>query len=211
MRSCGRLLVSMFGMKQCMLWALFVLAVGSVAPSQKAVKKTPDPASFVLDRNKPFVYIEFLRIGKREPLREEEVSEGVWLKIVNNCRVSIEFMAYGGNGDEAIPNEEVVYDEYQGPVITTPDGKQSPPPQKRRSEMPGGYMYDVGGSLLLAPGKSLSFSLPINHVAADWHIEIPFDFVLPSTRSSRPKMSALFFLNDVPEEYKAQFQQHDKK
>lgn len=194
-----------------MLWAFIVLAFGGVAPSQKATKKKPQPAGFLLDHNKPFVYIEFLRVGKREPLGEGEVSEGVWLRIVNNCRVSIQFMAYGGNGNETIPNEEVVYDEYEGTVVTRLDGTQSPPPQQPRSEMPGGYLYDVGGSVILVPGKSLSFSLPINHVAQDWHIQIPFNFVLPSTRQSAPKMSAPFYLDDVPEQYRAQFQQHRKE
>ena len=167
-------------------------------------------ASFVLDRNQPFVYVEFLRVGKREPLREKEVSEGVWLRIVNNCRVPIQFMANGGNGDEAIPNEKVVYDEYNGVVTTMPDGKQSPPPQKPRSEMPGGYMFHVGSNYILTPGKGLSFSVPINHVAVDWHIEIPFDFVLQSTPCCQPRMSAVFFLDDVPEEYTGEFQRHKK-
>lgn len=201
----------MFVMQRFLISVFLILIFVGVVPAQKAGNKAaPHPASFVLDHNKPFVYVEFLRVGKRKPLREEEVSEGVWLRIVNNCRVPIQFMAYGGNGDEAIPKEEVVYDEYQGYIVTNLDGSQSPPPQTPRSEMPGGYSYDVGGNYILEPGKSLSFNVPINHVAMDWHIEIPFDFVLPSTRCCQPKMSATFYLSDVPEEYKSRFQQHKK-
>lgn len=196
----------MFVMKRCIFWAFVVLVFVGVTTSQNAGKTVPQrQASFLLDRNKPFVYIEFLRVGKREPLREAEVSTGMWLKIVNNCRVPIEFMAYGGNANEATPNEEVVYDEYQGVVVTTPAGQQSPPPQRPRSEMPGGYMSDVGSNYILDSGKSLTFSVPINHVAQDWHIEIPFDFALPNTPCCQPKMSAVFFLDEVPKEYRAQF------
>ena len=198
-------------LRRYLLWVLLVLFSVGVAPAQKPAKKAPPrPTAFVLDRSKPFVYVEFLRVGKRERLREGEVPEGVWLRIVNNCRVPIQFMAYGGNGDEAIHNEGVIYDEYHGAVVTMPDGTQSPPLQKPRSEMPGGYMYDVGSRYILEPGKSLSFSVPLNHVADDWHIEIPFDFVLPSTPCCQPKMSAVFFLDDVPDAYKSKFQQHKK-
>ena len=201
----------MLVMQRWIPWTLLVVAFAGVAPARAAEKKASHTsASFVLDGKKPFVYVEFLRVGKREPLGEKEVSEGVWLRIVNNCRVPIQFMAHGGNRNEAIPNEEVVYDEYYGPVMIMPDGKQSPPPQKPRSEMPSGYMSDVGSNYILAPGKGLSFSVPINHVAEDWHIEIPFDFVLPSPPCCQPKMSAVFFLANVPKEHKARFQQHNK-
>jgi hypothetical protein len=202
----------MLVMQRCITCAFLVLVFVGVAPAQKADKKAPqNPVLFVLNRNKPFVFVEFLRVGKREPLLEGEVPEGVWLKIVNNCRVPIQFMVSGGiSGDEAIPNHEVVYDEYHGVVLTTIDGKRSPPPQKPRSEMPSGYMFHVGGNLILTPGKSLSFSIPINHVAEDWHIEIPFAFVLPAAPCCQPRMSALFFLVDVPDEYKPKFGQTRK-
>jgi hypothetical protein len=203
--------LSMLVMQRCVLWVFLVVFLVSVAPAQKADQKAPqNPDSFVLVGNKPFVYVEFLRVGKREPLGEGEVPEGVWLKIVNNCRVPIQFMVSGGLGDEAIPNEEVVYDEYHGVIGTMANGEQSPPPQKPRSEMPGGYMFHVGSNYILPPGKSLSFSVPINHVAEDWHIEIPFAFVLPAVRCCQPRMSAVFFLYDVPDEYKKKFQQHKK-
>lgn len=120
-------------------------------------------------------------------------------------------MATSGSGDEVIPNEEVVYDEYSGVIVTMPDGTQSPPPQQPRSEMPGGYMFHVGSDFTLPAGGSLSFSVPVNHVAEDWHIEIPFQFVLPDVPCCQPKMSALFFLDDVPQKYKTKFQQHKKR
>jgi hypothetical protein len=203
------LAVSMLIVQRYIPWVFLVFFCVGAIPAQQAAKKAPHRSSaFVLDSSKPFVYVEFLRVGKREPLREGEISEGVWLRIVNNCHVPIQFMASGGNGNEAIPNEEVIYDEYHGVVGTMPDGSQSPPPQKPRSEMPSGYMFDVGSNYILLPGKNLSFSVPANHVAEDWHIEIPFDFVLPSTTCCQPKMTALFFLVNVPDGYKAKFQQH---
>jgi hypothetical protein len=204
----NRVAVSMLTMKRYIRWAFFVLLCACVLPAQRIAKKGPQrPPSFVLNRNKPFVYVEFLGVGKREPLRANEASEGVWLRLVNNCRVPIRFMAHGGNGYEAIPDEEVVYDRYSGPVATMPDGTQSPPPQQPLSEMPGGYMFHVGSDYTLASGKSLSFSVPVNHVAKDWHIEIPFQFVLPDVPCCQPKMSASFFLLNVPDGYKAKFQQ----
>ncbi len=44
---------------------------------------------FLLDGSRPYAYLQFDHVGVRKPIEAGEGSEGLWLRIVNNCVVPI--------------------------------------------------------------------------------------------------------------------------
>src|ERR1700722_8227643 len=52
----------------------------------EAQKRT---SSFVIDPSKPYVYLKFDHVGKRQPLSPHEPDKGLWIRLVNNCRLPI--------------------------------------------------------------------------------------------------------------------------
>ena len=58
------------------------------------------PSQFVIDPAEPYVYIKFDHIGRRKPATEGEGSEGLWLRLVNNCNLPITVFTFDlGTGD----------------------------------------------------------------------------------------------------------------
>ena len=51
-----------------------------------------------LSKNHATVYLMFERVGKREPRRIGEGSDGVWLRLHNNTRWRLHLQAYGLEG-----------------------------------------------------------------------------------------------------------------
>jgi hypothetical protein len=179
------------------IFGMALALVASLAyPQQTPHKSQPNP-DFRINPAKPFVYIEFSRVGPRKPFRRGEPESGLWLRLVNNCRLPIEVTKWGSDADPEVEHE-VVYDEpYM--VRVTPDGKQHPE-HRPRSEMPHGYSFlDVVDSLVVLPGNELEFSVPVNHVTADWHIELPFHFKFSHDLSAEPILHTAFSLSQVPE------------
>src|SRR5947209_7194252 len=72
--------------------------------------------SFVIDESKPYVYLQLDHLGPRKPLHQGEPSTGIWLRIVNNCKVPISVPSYGiptgdaGTGvlDEIVPLQQLL-------------------------------------------------------------------------------------------------------
>jgi hypothetical protein len=66
---------------------------------------------FILGETKPYVYLKFDHVGPRKPLQAGEGSQGLWLRIMNNCKVPIGVKTYGvtsgdpgaGVFDEVVP------------------------------------------------------------------------------------------------------------
>jgi len=48
-----------------------------------------DIRHFLIDPSKPFVHLEMDRIGPREPLRDGEPNEGIFVRLRNNCQLPI--------------------------------------------------------------------------------------------------------------------------
>src|SRR5882672_1006609 len=62
---------------------------------------------FVIDASKPFAYIKFDHIADRKQPLPDQSAKGLWLRLVNNCRLPI---AVRANGPE--PGEPGVTIEY---------------------------------------------------------------------------------------------------
>jgi hypothetical protein len=58
-------------------------------------KERVDYSTFLIDANKPYVYLELDHIGPRKPLRNDEPNTGLWLHLKNNCKLPIVVLAIG--------------------------------------------------------------------------------------------------------------------
>jgi hypothetical protein len=167
--------------------------------------QSPD-TSFILDGTKPYVYLQFDHVGPRKPLHEGEPSTGLWLRIVNNCKVPISVRSYGvttgdiGTGvfDETIPVQ-------QGPTVQADSGEiplstDERPIRKTTNEpsakMPEGYSAELSSVTRVLPGKSLLFSVPRNHVSRDWFLRVKFALAVSKPSVGPGPFTELDFFNE---------------
>lgn len=58
--------------------------------TQLSIAQNKDYAqSFVIDKQKPYVYLKVDHVGSREPLIKGESAQGIWLHLFNNCKIPI--------------------------------------------------------------------------------------------------------------------------
>ncbi len=182
----------------------FVTSLGQTGVPRKAASH----GSFLLDQSKPYVYLEVDHIGAREPRNEEEPNIGIWLRLHNNCAIPIVIRTFGippnGSKGEIGVLDNVVLNPRQpvgdgvvsygtwpkgmsapdvsavlgAPGTTTKSALSQSGERKANDAMPYGYRFPTSSSVALAPGQSVYFSLPRNHVSDSWHVEIPFRFDL---------------------------------
>jgi hypothetical protein len=138
--------------------------------------------SFVLDQSKAYAYLQFDHVGPRKPIQEGEPAQGLWLRLVNNCKVPINGRTYGittgdpgvGVLDEVIPFSPIleIHSDLDQPV------SKDHPQQK----MPPGYDDELASMTTIFPGKSLLFSVPRDQVSSDWfvRVKITLDVSKPS-------------------------------
>lgn len=79
-------------------------------------------AEFRIEASKPYVYVEVDHIGPRTPLREGEPSDGIWLRLKNNCQVPIVIITLRaskvitertiGVADEVVPTPQQTVGDY---------------------------------------------------------------------------------------------------
>lgn len=193
-------------------------------------QKGQDTSSFLRDQNRPFVYLKFDHIGVGVHRAADEPTTRIWFQFVNNCTVPIRLRVYGvPNG--SLPGEVGVMDDVvrDRPILTItadnstpevdhefrPDNdavRKTEPLVPQRTEMPSGYMSEVSGAVIVAPGGFVLFSVPTTHLGGrgnDWHMEIPFWFDAPKGRGLRdevvggePVMSLRYAYYDLPESAK---------
>src|SRR6202048_1797397 len=65
----------------------------AVAPRFGDAQATEQCRKFAIDPTKPYVYLAVEQIGPRQPLRRDESGQGIWLRLVNNCRIPIVVVA----------------------------------------------------------------------------------------------------------------------
>jgi hypothetical protein len=149
-------------------------------------------SAFVRDAEKPYVYVAFDHVGPREPVTSGETPQGLWLRVVNNCRIPIELRTFDlGTRD---PGVAINYDVIAvgGIIDERPPGRQ-----------PRGYSSDTGSVAVIAPGGTLLFSVPRDHVTKWWYLQTRFDFAIPLPRSgTHPFGTVAFFWEDIPVKYR---------
>jgi hypothetical protein len=196
-----------------------------VASASLVAQTTKMGKDFLIDVNRPFVYVKFDHIGPGIPRTPTEPNSRIWLHLKNNCRIAILVRANGVPDDS--PKDEVglEYEVVANPAIrgmvsfSTHDGHK---PETRETgstrssdrqsdEIPRGYMEEVASSVLIGPGQEILFSTPINHLSERWHVEIPFDFELPpgkgplnSNTVGLPIMAVHYTVWDLPRNYRSE-------
>jgi hypothetical protein len=172
-------------------------------------QETSTGNGFVIDSNLPFVYVAFDHIGLGTPRNGQKSIARIWLHLKNNCRIPIVFRVNGPPLDSPSDDASVMYEVVPTPppmiqenVVAVPD---EPGSKATTDEMPYGTSSDVGSTWTIEPGKEMNFSIPINDISKRWHIEIPFDFVLPKGASPRnpknslgPTLQISYSIWDVP-------------
>jgi hypothetical protein len=89
--------------------------VSAEPDNANAATQVPD---FLIDLSKPYVYLEVDDVGARKPLREGEPNVGIWLHLVNNCRLPIVIVALEvppADPNAPISIEDEVVPNPQGP------------------------------------------------------------------------------------------------
>jgi len=61
--------------------------------------------------------------------------------------------------------------------------------QGKEQGVPRGYLFHVASLITIDPGEEILFSLPVNHLNRNWHIEIPFNFELPQGKGPRDPLN----------------------
>jgi hypothetical protein len=168
-------------------FAVFVAVCSQALLAQGTAKLT-------LDATKPIVYIEFDHAGPRQPVEDGEPDQGLWLRLVNNSTVPIDVRANGTTTDSKMTLL---------PDVITPRAGRIPRSGPPLEKMPQGYSSDTATILTIDPGKSLVFSVPVNHVAPTWFMQVPFQFSLPPVKEGvQPSCYAEFTWEDLPKSYR---------
>jgi hypothetical protein len=162
--------------------------------------------SFVLDATKPYVYLQFDHVGPRTPLHEGEPSTGLWLRIVNNCKVPIRVRSYGvttgdagiGIFDEVIPVQQgLTVQAKSGEIpLSTDENPTQKTPNESSAKMPTRHSAELSSATLVPPGKTLLFSVPRNHVSRDWFLRVKFTLAVSSPSVGPGPFTELDFFND---------------
>ena len=155
------------------------LSSNTIAPAQAQASAK----NLEIDLSKPYVYIRFDHLGDRKPVNDLESTKGLWLRLVNNCRLPIEVSVLGlGTGDPGVAlNFEVV-----------PNSGFSAPDPEQRKKMPSGYAADIGTLVTIPPKGDLLFSVPAESVTEHWFIQVRFQFALPKLKSIKGEPSGSF-------------------
>jgi len=172
-----------------------------------AFSQEHDSTKFVLDPSKPYVYLKFDHIGPRKSHPNGEDDAGLWLRLVNNCRLPIVLRASGGYpGEPGVALEDEVVEQEQGiQIISDQDSEDF----QRREELrkarlkhkPEGYTYEVSGVVRVQPGKDILFSVPLSHVDEFWYMRVKFALDLDKSSIAIGPFTYLpFFRWNIPKE-----------
>jgi hypothetical protein len=158
------------------------------------------PPQLARDTAKPFVYIEFDHAGPRQPLEDGEPPRGLWLRLVNNSVFPILVRVHGSLTD---PEMTILED------VVTPQIRRMPKSGPRDyGPMPNGYAsaVDAASRQTIAPGKEVLFSVPVNHVAPGWFLQVSFQFDLSPAKdgAAQPVCYAAFAWDGIPEKLREQ-------
>ncbi len=165
--------------------------------------------NLVIDQSKPYVYLKFDHIGPRKPIQSGESRTGLWLRVVNNCRIPIVFASLSvPTGELGVGlMDEVVEIEPTLQIYSSPGDKreiQRREKLRKSKHRPAGYTSEIAGILRVPPGADILFSVPLNHVDDDWYMRVKFALDLDrSSVSVGPFTYLPFHKWDIPKELRS--------
>jgi hypothetical protein len=187
---------------------VIVVLFGAFIVSASFAQSLKDAPSFVIDESKPYAYLKFDHVGKRKPLSRHEPDEGLWVRLINNCRLPIVLATFKPETDDpgvGADDDIVTFDLNPPPLpIFSKDKNSLASVQEPPERIPDGYYSgDVINTTTVAPGTSLLISFPANHVGPSWYFQIRFYLELPKRGYGLEPYSVLSFgLGDVPKEFR---------
>jgi len=144
-----------------------------------------------LNSSKPGVYVTFLRVGRRDPVRIDESKRGVFLRLHNNTRWVLLLHMSGvprRNGEAGL-----FYD-----VVEDPSGY---PP----SQLPIRVNFHVSSVNPIRSGTTIDFSVPEEHIREGLGVQIEFNYEWEATertgipRPDEPRHVVTFYHSQLPE------------
>jgi hypothetical protein len=182
------------------------LAIFSLFLGLSAFAQTKSAQDFLLDQSKPYVYLKFDHIGARKPIQDGEGEVGLWLRVVNNCRIPIVFQSFGmsdGGPGVGLMDEVVETEPMLQIYSTAEEGEkiQQHGELRKSKHKPDGYSSEVSGVARVQPGTDILFSVPLNHVDEDWYMRVKFALDLgKSSVAVGPFTYLPFYEWDIPKE-----------
>ena len=162
--------------------SLVIFVVSSTAAQD--ARSTND---FVIDENRQYVYLVFDHMGKGPRFADDELATRIWFRLVNNCRVPIRVRTFGTPKGSLDGEVGVLHDVVSDEMIETTFDLDPPRSRKGERKMPVGYVAELSSAATIAPNDSLLFSVPTSHLNDSWHIEIPYEFKVPTGKCCRPE------------------------
>ena len=201
-------------MNKLRLFIVIIIAATSALAQGSRGRQSQAKDAFRLNHSLPYVYLEVDHIGLRVPYGNDEPNVGVFLRLHNNCTVSISVDTFVGIDNnvnvfhnvvvnpiglgEPAASELVDISALTAGIKMDPSllfgnsatKAQSPAPLPVQSvvpapPMPVGYRALYSSPKTLGPGQSIYFSIPLNHVSDKWHVEVPFHLELRDRSTKR--------------------------
>ena len=163
----------------------FIVVCGlmTVVPAQRRGVRLKQRDVRIL-RNRPTLYISFVRYGKLEPVQAGENGERVWLRLHNNTRWSISLLASDapkGTGDANLHYE--VEPNPRPPAVLAPPVVVAPGRVIEKQEAVAAPCDLTVSELChsctvikLTPGSSLLFSVPRGHLCWNAILRVIFSY-----------------------------------
>jgi hypothetical protein len=184
-----------------LFFLFFLCTIGAIA-------QEIDPSNFVIDQSKPYVFLKFDHIGPRKAAQHGEENIGLWLKVVNNCRIPI---VLGGHnalaGDPGYYIDDEVIEEAPSMITYVKTEKEmeigNKSGKKTMKSKPLGYSSSVAGVIRIQPGEDVLVSFPINHVDDDWYLRVKVALAInKSSIAAGPFTYLPFFIYDIPKQFR---------
>jgi len=165
-----------------------------------------------LDKARPAVYITFECAGTREPRREGESNQGVWLRLHNNLRWQLTVPGFSDPTNFAQAhhgNEVQLYYDVEDTrtrrgrtllreVPEKSNGRESQS-ERRIPPPPVGYpKTDLVRTISLASGDSVLFSIPSEHLTRDLAVSLTFQFQWEGSMDET-QHRVFFYGSDLPD------------
>jgi hypothetical protein len=170
-----------------------------------SLPQTGSPNWFLIDSDKPFVYLAFDHVGKREPIMLGESDRGLWLRFVNNCRLPVIIRTFGTGTKD--PGIGVIDEIVPSAALTGIVGNEKTPRELKELSQTDGpprdYSFEVYSSNTVAPNESVLFSVPLEHVSPKWYLRVRFELgTFNGDARDRPYSYVNFIWDKLPEEAK---------
>ncbi len=155
-------------------------------------------STFVLDASKPYAYLAFDHLGHSTSAETAGETNVIWLRIVNNCNVTLSVQTSGTRDGAPGVLYDVIPVSNGGVTSSSGDAIEQTGPAQR-SAVPRGFSSEIPSMKRISPGKSLLFSIPEEKVGAKWFLRVKVNLdVSEPTAGLGPFTELDFVIEQIP-------------